>query len=116
MKEDLFSFRGSHFPNGSHTRDYGSFDFMPITGDLKFTPAERASKFSHDREEASPGYYYVHLEDYNTDVEVSATERCGYLRFSYPDTGQVHVILDARWGQGFVKILPEQNRIIGYNA
>ena len=28
IKEEVFSFRGSHYPNGSHMRDYGSFDFM----------------------------------------------------------------------------------------
>lgn len=116
IKEEIFGFRGSHYPNGSHMRDYGSFDFMPITGDLKFTSAERASIISHDREEASPGYYSVYLEDYKTDVEITATERCGYFRFSYPDTNQVHVILDTRMGDGFIKILPEENRIIGYGA
>jgi predicted alpha-1,2-mannosidase len=116
IKEEIFSFRGSHYPNGSHTRDYGSYDFMPIVGDLKFTTAERASRISHDREEASPGYYAVYLQDYKTDVEITATQRCGYLRFSFPDTDQVHVIVDTRMGDGYVKILPEENRIIGYNA
>jgi len=116
IKEEIFGFRGSHFPNGSHTRDYGSYDFMPIVGDLKFTTAERASKISHDREEASPGYYSVYLQDFQTNAELTATERCGYLRFSFPDTDRVHILVDTRMADGYVKILPEENRIIGYNT
>jgi predicted alpha-1,2-mannosidase len=116
IKEEVFGFRGSHYPNGSHMRDYGSYDFMPIVGDLKFTATERASKISHYREEASPGYYSVYLQDYKTNVEITATERCGYFRFSYPDTNQVHLIIDTRMGDGYIKILPEENRIIGYGA
>jgi predicted alpha-1,2-mannosidase len=116
IKEEVFGFRGSHYPNGSHMRDYGSYDFMPIVGDLKFTTAERASRISHDREEASPGYYSVYLEDSKTDVEITATSRCGFLRFSFPDTSQVHIIVDTRMSDGYVKILPEENRIIGYNT
>ena len=97
-------------------RDYGSFDFMPITGDLKFTTEERSSKISHENEEASPGYYSVMLEDYNTKVEVTATERCGFLRFAFPDTSQVHIIVDTRKWDGYIKILPEENRIFGYGG
>lgn len=116
IKEEVFGFRGSHYPNGSHMRDYGSFDFMPIVGDLKFTSKERASKISHEKEFATPGYYSVYLEDFKTEAEVTATERCGYLRFSFPDTSNVHIIVDTRMGDGYVKILPEENRIIGYGA
>jgi predicted alpha-1,2-mannosidase len=116
IKEEVFGFRGSHFPNGSHKPDYAHYDFMPMVGDLKFDPRERASKISHDEEEASPGYYSVYLQDYKTDVEITATERCGYLRFSFPDTNETHIIVDTRMDDGFVKILPEENRIIGYNA
>jgi len=116
IKEEVFGFRGSHYPNGSHMRDYGSYDFMPVVGDLKFTAAERASRISHDQEKASPGYYSVYLQDYKTNVEITATERCGYFRFSYPDTNQVHLIIDTRMGDGYVKILPEESRIIGYGA
>lgn len=116
IKNEVLGFRGSHFPNGSHKPDYANYDFMAITGDLKFDPWERASRISHAKEEATPGYYSVFLEDYKTNAEITATERCGFLRFSFPDTNQSHIIVDTRMGDGYIKILPEENRIIGYNA
>jgi len=116
IKEEIFGFRGSHFPNGSHKPDYANFEFMPITGDLKFNTSERASAISHEQEEASPGYYSVYLQDYKTNAKITATERCGYLSFSFPDTNRVHILVDTRMGDGYVKILPEENRIVGYNA
>ncbi len=116
IKEEVFGFRGSHFPNGSHKPDYAHYDFMPLTGDLKFDPRKRASKIDHENEQASPGYYSVYLEDYKINTEITATERCGYLRFAFPDTNKAHIIIDTRMSDGFLRILPEENRIIGYNT
>jgi len=116
LKEEIFAFRASHYPNGSHMRDYGSVDFMPVVGDLKFTNEERTSGINHDHEEASPGYYSVMLEDYKTRVEVTATERCGFFKFTFPENEQAHLIIDTRMGDGYIQILPEENRVVGYGG
>jgi predicted alpha-1,2-mannosidase len=55
--------------------------------------------FSHDEEEASPGYYRVVLRDPETlqdpiRVELTATERTGFHRYRYPDGAKMNVMLD----------------------
>ena len=59
---------------------------MPVT--LPYHEAEAPlgihSKFLHSDEEASAGYYRVLLKDYNINVELTATERCGIQRYTFP--------------------------------
>ena len=59
---------------------------MPVTKPLKIADAPLGihSMFSHDREECEAGYYRVHLESYGIDVELTATERCGVQRYTFP--------------------------------
>ena len=60
--------------------------FMPVT--LPYKEAEAPlgihSLFSHSEESASAGYYQVRLKDYNINVELTATERCGIQRYTFP--------------------------------
>lgn len=60
--------------------------FMPVT--LPYKEAEAPlgihSKFSHADEKAYAGYYRVRLQDYGIDVELTATERCGIQRYTFP--------------------------------
>lgn len=72
--------------SGTGAGDLYDVSFMPVT-----LPCKRAdeplgiySSFSHDDEEASAGYYRVKLKDYNIDVELTATERCGIQRYTFP--------------------------------
>lgn len=116
-KDDkLTGFRGSHWLSGSCTQDYGSMTLMPTTGELKVSPAARASHFSHDSEVMSPAYYSVVLQDYQTKVELTGTARAGMLRITYPASGMRHLVVqpNVRLGQGFVEVRPEQHEI-GYN-
>jgi len=113
----LTGFRGSHWLSGSCTEDYGSVTLMPVTGELKVTPAARASQFSHSSEVMSPAYYSVFLRDYQTKVELTGTLHAGMLRLTYPATGARHLVVqpNVRVGQGFVEVRPEQHEIVGYN-
>ncbi len=52
------------------------------------------SRFSHEREEASPGYYAVFLEDQEIQVELTATARVGMHRYTFPATDQPAVFVD----------------------
>jgi predicted alpha-1,2-mannosidase len=113
----ITGFRGSHWLSGSCTQDYGSVSLMPVTGQLKVTPAARASRFSHNSEIMSPAYYSVFLQDYQTKVELTGTARAGMLRLTYPPGGLRHLLMqpNVRVGQGFIEVRPAQREIVGYN-
>ncbi|WP_346860649.1 GH92 family glycosyl hydrolase [uncultured Draconibacterium sp.] len=110
-------FRGTHWLSGSCVQDYGSMSIMPLSGKLKCGTLERASAFTHNEEESTPYNYRVTLSDYNIQVEMTATRRCGMFRFKYVNEGEAHIVVNPNSdeGEGFTQILPRQNEIIGYN-
>lgn len=65
--------------SGTGAGDLYDISFMPVTRPYKEAPAPLGiySTFSHNDEAASAGYYRVLLKDYNINVELTATERCG---------------------------------------
>ncbi|MDO4194733.1 MAG: GH92 family glycosyl hydrolase, partial [Prevotellaceae bacterium] len=67
--------------------------FMPVAG-RRINIDNFASHFSHDREEAHPGFYYVNLTDYDIDVELTSTLRCAYHRYTFNRRGEKRVIAD----------------------
>ena len=73
--------------SGTGAGDLYDISFMPVT--LPYKEAEAPlgihSKFSHDDESATAGYYRVSLKDYNIHVELTATERCGIQRYTFPE-------------------------------
>ena len=78
--------------SGTGAGDLYDISFLPVTYPLTMagSPLGIHSKFSHDREECEAGYYKVHLDSYDITVELTATERCGIQRYSYPtDTATV---------------------------
>ena len=96
--------------------DYGVFSLMPTTGKPIFKEDERASWFSHFAEEATPYYYKVYLADYNVTAEVTPTERAAVFRIHYPRGQEAYLTVDAYDKGSYVKIIPEQQRIIGYTT
>ena len=72
--------------SGTGAGDLYDILFMPVTLPYKEAEGELGihSKFSHHDEEASAGYYRVKLQDYNIDVELTATPRCGVQRYTFP--------------------------------
>lgn len=77
--------------SGTGAGDLYDISFMPVT--LPYKEAEAPlgihSLFSHDDESASAGYYQVRLTDYNINVELTATERCGIQRYTFPEADAV---------------------------
>ena len=67
---------------------------IPDLGDFMFAPGFEPSAFSHDREEAHPGYYSVELTDYGVKAEVTAASRSGILRFTYPQCDTSKIVID----------------------
>ncbi len=97
----IVGFSHTHLSGTGHS-DLGDVMLMPTTGQLHLLPgtAEDTSKgyrsaFSHDSEKASPGYYAVNLQDYDIDVELTATQRVGVHRYKYNSPADsTHIILD----------------------
>jgi len=74
---------------------------MPATGELRTIPGtekhpERGyrSTFSHDKEEASPGYYSVVLDDYGITAKLTATTRAGFHRYTFPENDSSRILID----------------------
>lgn len=96
----IVGFSHTHFSGTGHS-DLGDFLVMPTTGELKLNPGTATnpdsgyrSRFSHEREQAEPGYYSVMLDDYNIKAEMTATTRVGMHQYTFPEAGRSHIILD----------------------
>ncbi|MFF5724879.1 GH92 family glycosyl hydrolase [[Kitasatospora] papulosa] len=73
----------------------GDLPVLPTTGDITSTDnAVYAAGFSHDDEKASPGTYRVGLET-GIKAELSATERTGVQRYTFPATDKANVLINA---------------------
>ncbi len=113
----LQGFRNSHWIVGGCTQDYGSMTLMPLTGALRFTPQQRASRFSHDDEIATPAYYSVKLPDENLTAEMTATSRAAIFRFTYDKSGDAYLVVNPNSdeGMGWIEVNPEKRQIRGFN-
>jgi len=108
-------FKQTHQPS-PWINDYGQFSIMPMTGKAIFDEEKRASWFSHKAEAAKPHYYKVYLADYDVVTEITPTERAAMFRFTFPENENSYVAVDAFDRGSYVKIIPEENKIIGYTT
>lgn len=113
--DKLRGFKQTHQPS-PWINDYGQFAIMPITGKPVFNEDERASWFSHKAEVAKPYYYRVYLADHDVVTELTPTERAVMFRFTFPETNHSYVVVDALDRGSSVKIIPSENKIIGYTT
>jgi len=84
-----------------HSWTMGGLLTMPATGPLKIVPGSHTkpddgyrSRFRHETEEASPGYYAVTLDDYGIRAELTSTVRAGFQRYTFPESRQARVLFD----------------------
>ena len=89
---------------------------MPVTGRMEIDQNRRASWFSHKAETVTPYYYSVYLADHDVTTEIAPTERCAYFRFTFPETDNSYVVIDAFDRGSYVKVIPEENKIVGYTT
>ena len=89
----IYGFTHTHL-SGTGCSDYGDILLMPTIGKPVFDNKKYSSRFSHQKEKASPGYYSAHLEDDNIDAELTATQRVGFHKYTFPKTDQANIILD----------------------
>ena len=96
--------------------DYGQFSLMPVVGKPVFDEEQRASWFSHKAEKATPYYYSVYLADYDVTAELCPTERAALMAFTFPQTDSAHVVIDAFDKGSYIKILPDQRKVVGFST
>ncbi|NDV82912.1 GH92 family glycosyl hydrolase [Bacteroides sp. 51] len=113
--DKIRGFKQTHQPS-PWMNDYGQFSIMPVTGKALFNQNERASWFSHKAEIAKPYYYKVYLADHDVVTEITPTERAAMFRFTFPENEHSYVVVDAFDNGSYVKIIPEENKIIGYTT
>lgn len=96
----IIGFSHTHL-SGTGIGDYGDILFMPVSGRISLVRGEEnvpgsgyRSAFSKDNEKGSPGYYSVKLDDYGINVELTATARAGFHRYTYPASEESGVIID----------------------
>ncbi len=103
----VIGFSQTHL-SGTGIGDLGDVLMMPYTGDIKTNPGSQTdptsgygSHYSHTRETARPGYYAVQLDDRNIQVELTATERVGIHRYTFPAGKTARVVVDLQQGIGW---------------
>ena len=107
-------FKQTHQPS-PWMNDYGEFSLMPVTG-LRITENDRESWFSHLAEVVKPYYYSVYLADYDVTTEIAPTERSACFRFTFAKTDSAFVVIDAYDKESYIKVIPSENKIVGYST
>lgn len=108
-------FKQTHQPS-PWINDYGQFSIMPVVGKPEFDEEKRASWFAHKGEVARPHYYKVYLAEHDVVTEMTPTERAVLFRFTFPENDHSYIVVDAFDKGSYIRILPEQNKIIGYTT
>ncbi len=96
----IMGFSHTHL-SGTGAPEFCDILFMPTTGRVNVVMGDEEnpssgyrSAFSHKNEWASPGYYRVLLDDYNITAELTATNRTGFHRYTFPESGESNIIID----------------------
>jgi predicted alpha-1,2-mannosidase len=90
-----------------HEFQIGGIALMPVTGEVKTVPGTLEnpdegfrSRFDKKDEKAEPGYYSVLLKDYGVKVELTATARVGFQRYTFPQSDNAHILFNIGSRQG----------------
>jgi predicted alpha-1,2-mannosidase len=94
--------------SGTGIGDLGDVLITPYTGQLLFSPGDTkeplsgyASKYSHDKEKAEPGYYEVDLLDYGINVKLTASERVSFHQYTFPENKNSRIAINLELGIGW---------------
>ncbi len=100
----IVGFSHSHMSGTGHS-DLGDILIMPTNGELRLNSGTKdkpesgyRSRFSHNSEKASAGYYEVMLDDYGIKAQLTATKRVGVHKYSFPKQKEARIILDLNHG------------------
>lgn len=99
--------------SGTGIGDKGDVLFMPVIGNPKYDgKREYLSTYSKVNEVAEAGYYKTHLDRYNVDVELTASERVGFHRYTYPQGETPQLIINLVQGIGWDKYTSGEVRMV----
>ena len=110
----LRGLKQTHQPS-TWINDYGQFAVMPVRGDDKLDEESRQSWFSHQSEVAKPYYYSVYLADHDIVAEVTPTERAAMMRFTFPESRESGVVIDA-FDRGSRVEMVDDRTVAGYTT
>ena len=110
----ICGFKQTHQPS-PWINDYGQFSLMPVRGKDKIDEESRRSWFSHQSEEARPYYYSVYLADHDVRAEIAPAERAAVMRFTFPESDESGVVVDAFDRGSRVEILDDCT-VAGYTT
>jgi len=106
----IIGFSHTHL-SGTGCPDMGDIMIMPVTGNVIFdagspenTLTGYRSRFSHQNEEAHPGYYKVILDKYAIKTDLTATSRVGFHKYTYPESGKSGIMIDLGHGIGDISV------------
>lgn len=92
--------------NGTGIGDLGDINLMPAVGNVNLNRGQvpdystgMYSLFDRSTEKTKAGYYAVHLDRYNVDVELTATKRVGFHKYTFPKSTEAKVVIDLENGQ-----------------
>lgn len=100
QNDTISGFSHTHF-NGTGIGDLLDISFMPVNRDVQPKPGhwhhyfrEYYSRYSHDREEAEPGYYQVDLLSHDIRVKLTSTKRAGFHSYTFPESDSAAILID----------------------
>lgn len=114
-EKKICGFKQTHQPS-PWINDYGQLSIMPVVGAPEFDADKRASWFGHKGESVKAYYYKVYLADYDVVTEFSPTDRAALFRFTFPESKDSYIVVDAFDKGSYIKIDKANNRIIGYTT
>ncbi|MHA3837241.1 GH92 family glycosyl hydrolase [Terrabacter sp. AAH1] len=107
----IYGFSQTHL-SGVGCPVVGELPIMPTSGAVTTVDAARyASSYSHSDEEASPGYYRVGLPTYGVEAELTATDRTGWQRFTFPADKAANVLLNT--GKANMRVFDSEVHVVG---
>ncbi len=115
----IWGFTHMHL-NGTGIGDLLDVGFMPVVGNVRLGKgvitdpnSGMYSLFNRDKETAKAGYYAVHLDRYNIDVELTATKRVGFHKYTFPASEEAKVVIDLKtklnWDEPMDTYLIQEN-------
>ncbi|MDL2222853.1 GH92 family glycosyl hydrolase [Bacteroidales bacterium OttesenSCG-928-M11] len=103
----IVGFAHTHL-SGTGIGDLSDVVFMPVVGETTLSRGQSNnldsgcwSFFTRNSETVKPGYYAVHLDRYNIDVELTSTARSGFHRYTFPSSGEICILVNLENGQGW---------------
>jgi len=115
----ISGFIGTHQP-AIWMGDFGYVTIVPELDDIKTDPEARKLSFSHADEKTTPYYYSVLMKAEKSReirAEITATDHCGYLRFTFPQNSRASIVVEATRPKitGLAQVSSDKREITGFN-